>query len=86
MWVDGSYEKGFEQGGPYSRKAGNYYGGHLPCTPGNNNPLCGVWQNSEGNNMSFFNYLLLKYNIIKYEFLFSILPMTSSFFLPIFVF
>ena len=28
-----------------STKAGKYYGGHNPCEPGNNYPLCGDWQN-----------------------------------------
>ena len=32
--------------GSMSTAAGSYYGGHSPCTGGDNFPLCGYWPNS----------------------------------------
>ena len=50
VWEDGSSEYGQEYG-PYTTKAGKYYGGHSPCELGDNYPLCGVWENIIGKNM-----------------------------------
>ena len=46
VWEDGGHE--YEPGSNYngvqiSTEAGKYYGGHSPCTSGDNFPLCGEW-------------------------------------------
>ena len=44
VWDDGSNEYKLDENNPrYSTKAGKYYGGHLPCKPGDNYQLCGDW-------------------------------------------
>ena len=46
VWEDGGFEhnKGFIlQPDDPPTVAGKYYGGHQPCTYGNNYPLCGDW-------------------------------------------
>ena len=52
VWDDGEDDKskgdsGDQQG--LSTKAGSYYGGHTPCTVGDNFPLCGQWADNFGN-------------------------------------
>ena len=47
VWENGGFEKSIHEGGRLgpnrSTIAGKYYGGHHPCTFGDNYPLCGDW-------------------------------------------
>ena len=41
VWKDGAHHD--KNNKHYSTKAGRYYGGHQPCTAGNNYRFCGRW-------------------------------------------
>ena len=52
VWKDGAHERpaGYPHyhGIQFSTQAGMYYGGHNPCTNGDNFELCGEWPHNFG--------------------------------------